>query len=171
MRLPRELSTIRSWEWRDVESLVRHANNINIWRTLRDEFPNPYSESDAKRWIQRCSESEPETHFAIEIGGYAVGAIGFKLGSDVYYRSAEIGYWLGEKYWGRGIMTEAVRALTDYAFGSFDICRIFARVFDQNQASMNVLAKAGYQFEARLKSSVTKEHRTLDELIFAMVKE
>jgi len=162
---------IRSWHEQDAASLTAHANNRKIWRNVRDAFPHPYREEDASGWIERASTEIPETHFAIVVDEKAVGAIGLLLKDDVYRRSAEIGYWLGEAYWGRGIVAEAVRALTDYAFENYDICRVYAGVFEWNTASMRVLEKAGYTFEARLKKAVTKEGLTVDEVVYSMIRE
>src|SRR5690606_7656580 len=106
---------VRPWRWGDEASLVRHANNRKVWRNLLDTFPHPYTEADAREWLERRATPEaPVTNFAIEVDGEAAGGIGLRLGEDVARRSAEIGYWLGEAHWGRGIATEAVRALTDY---------------------------------------------------------
>ena len=158
---------VRSWTWKDCDALVHHANNRNIWINLRDRFPYPYTREDGKRWLEIVTEIKPETNFAIAVQGEAIGAIGFSIQSDVGYRSAEIGYWLGEEFWGRGIATQALRAVTDYAFEHYDLCRIYAHVFEWNMASARVLEKAGYTLEARLKKSVTKDERTIDQLLYA----
>jgi len=163
-------STLRQWKTGDEESLVHHANNRNIWINLRDAFPHPYTLADARNWIQKASAATPQRDFAIEVDGKAVGGIGFTPREDVYKRSAEIGFWLGEEFWGRGIMTEALSAVTEYAFADFDLCRICAGVFEWNLASMRVLEKAGYQLEARLKKAVTKDGKTIDELLYAIVR-
>ena len=170
MELKLGMSTLRPWKPGDEDSLVRHANSRTIWRNLRDSFPNPYTLEDAKRWIQIANPGTPITNFAIVVEGAAVGGIGLMLKDDVFRRSAEIGYWLGEEYWGRGIVTEALRAVTDYAFANFDLCRLYAGVFEWNPASMRVLEKAGYEFECRMKKSVTKDGETIDELIYAIVR-
>ncbi len=161
---------IRSWRPGDEASLVRHANNRNVWRNLRDEFPHPYTPADAAEWIRKATGASPETAFAIAVDGAAVGGIGLRLGHDVYRRSAEIGYWLGEAYWGRGIATEAVHAMTDYGFARFDLARLWAGVFESNPASTRVLEKAGYELEARLRQSVTKDGQTMDELLYAIIR-
>jgi len=109
-------------------------------------------------------------YFAFIVEGSAVGGIGLVLKDDVFRRSAEIGYWLGEGYWGRGIATEAVRALTEYAFVTFDLCRLHAGVFEWNPASMRVLEKAGYTLEARHRKNVTKDGETIDRLVYALVR-
>jgi RimJ/RimL family protein N-acetyltransferase len=170
MELKLEKSTLRPWRPGDEQSLVHHANNRTIWRNLRDAFPHPYTLADARNWIRIANPASPVTNFAIVVGGVAAGGIGLVLKDDVFRRSAEIGYWLGEEYWGRGIVTEAVRAITDYAFATFDVCRLFAGVFEWNPASMRVLEKAGYEFESRMKKSVTKDGETIDELIYALVR-
>jgi len=158
---------VRSWRWKDCDSLVRHANNRNVWLNLRDRFPHPYTKDDAKRWLEIATEIKPETNFAIAAEGVAIGAVGFSVQSDVAYRSGEIGYWLGEEFWGRGIATEALMAVTDYAFASYDLCRLYAHVFEWNLASARVLEKAGYTLEGRLKKSVTKDKQTIDQLLYA----
>lgn len=163
-------SVLRAWKPGDEPSLVRHANSRTIWRNLRDAFPHPYTLVDAKRWIEVANPTPPITNFAIVVEGAAVGAIGLVLREDVFRKSAEIGYWLGEEFWGRGIVTEAVRAVTDYAFETFDLCRVYAGVFEWNPASMRVLEKAGYEFECRMKKSVTKDGETIDEFIYAVVR-
>jgi len=170
MEIKLNKSTLRAWKRGDEESLVRHANSRRIWRNLRDAFPHPYTLADAKRWIEIANPAPPPLNFAIVVDGAAVGGIGLLLKEDVFRRSVEIGYWLGEEYWGRGIVTEAVRAVTDYAFATFDICRVYAGVFEWNPGSIRVLEKAGYEFECRLKKSVTKDGETIDELIYAMIR-
>jgi ribosomal-protein-alanine N-acetyltransferase len=162
---------LRRWKAGDEESLVQQANNQRIWRNLRDRFPNPYTMEDARIWIGIASVCEPQTSFAITVDDLAVGGIGILLQEDVHRRSAEIGYWLGEDYWGRGIVTEAVRRVTDWAFENFDLCRIFAHVFAWNPASMRVLEKAGYEYEGRLRQSVTKDGQTIDQVIYAIIRE
>ena len=170
MELRLTKSTIREWRPGDEESLVLHANNRNVSRNLRDAFPYPYTMADATRWIETAGAADPLTSFAIEVDGSAVGGIGIVLKDDVYRRSAEIGYWLGEEFWGRGIVTEALEIMTDYAFSTWDLCRISAGVFEWNPGSVRVLEKAGYQFEGRMRKAVTKDGETIDELVFAIVR-
>jgi RimJ/RimL family protein N-acetyltransferase len=154
-----------------VSSLVRHANNRQVWRNLRDRFPHPYTVSDAEHWIHEATSMRPESHFAIAVAGEAVGGIGLELQKDVHRRSAEIGYWLGEEFWGRGIITDAVRAVTAFGFQVFDVCRIYACVFEWNPASRRVLEKAGYSLEGRLRKSVTKDGHTMDQCIYGILRE
>lgn len=171
MQIELKAGRVRSWRWKDCDSIVHHANNRNVWINLRDRFPHPYTLSDAKEWLESVIGRLPETNFAIaSINDEAVGGIGFILQQDVAYRSAEIGYWLGEEYWGRGLATDAVRAITDYTFAEYDICRLYAHVFEWNIASTRVLEKAGYLFEGRLKKSVTKDGKSIDQLMYAITR-
>ena len=171
MKLVLKTCTVRSWEWRDRDSIVLHANNRNVSINLRDRFPYPYTIRDARSWLEGVVDQERETNFAIDVAGEAVGGIGFIPQYDVGRRSAEIGYWLGEEFWGRGIATEALIAVTDYAFANFDLCRLYAHVFDWNGASSQVLEKAGYEFEGRMRKSVTKEGQTIDQLMYARIRQ
>ncbi|HEX3235649.1 MAG TPA: GNAT family protein [Gemmatimonadales bacterium] len=168
MQLDLPSSRIRSWRPGDEESLVREADNRNIWRTVRDRFPHPYTRAHADAWIVRATSDLPETHFAIDVAGEAVGGIGLDLQEDVARYSAELGYWLGEAYWGRGIMTAAVSRFTEYAFRTFELCRIYALVFETNPASFRVLERAGYALEGRLRRAVYKDGRILDQYLYAV---
>jgi RimJ/RimL family protein N-acetyltransferase len=161
---------VRSWRPGDEAALVKYANNRNIWINLRDAFPHPYTRSNARAWVQRSARQRPATQFAIASEQEAAGAIGFLLQEDVYRRSAEVGYWLGEPFWGRGITTRALRALTDYAFAQFDLVRLYATVFEWNPASVRVLEKSGFTFEGRLRKSVVKDGKTIDQFLYAMVQ-
>lgn len=171
MKLTLKTCTVRNWEWRDRDAIVRYANNRKVSINLRDRFPYPYTARDARNWLDMVVDQKAETNFAIDVGEEAVGGIGFTPQYDVGRRSAEIGYWLGEPFWGRGIATEALVAVTDYAFANFDLCRLYAHVFDWNGASARVLEKAGYVFEGRLLKSVTKDGQTIDQLMYAMIRE
>ena len=171
MELKLKSCSVRSWEWSDRDAIVRHANNRNVWINLRDRFPHPYTVNDARRWLEMVVGQKQATNFAIDVAGEAVGGIGFTVQYDVARRSGEIGYWLGEEFWGRGIATEALIAVTDHAFSNYDVCRLYAHVFDWNRASARVLEKAGYEFEGRMKQSVTKDGQTIDQLMYAMIRE
>jgi RimJ/RimL family protein N-acetyltransferase len=163
--------TLRRWHPKDVASLVRHANSRRVSANLRDRFAYPYTEKDARSWTEIASREDPLCHFAIVVHGEACGGIGLQLQPDVFRRSVEIGYWLGEAHWGRGIMTEAVSAVTAYGIELLGVCRVFAGVFDPNPASARVLEKAGYALEARLRRAVIKDGRMRDQLIYAYVVE
>src|SRR5215469_2064513 len=123
-------STLREWRKTDEASIVKHANNKNVSMNLADVFPFPYTVDDARAWIARHDGIEPQRDFAIAIDGNAVGGVGIYLAKGIHQRSGEIGYWLGEEFWGRGIVTEAVRAMTKYAFETFDLIHIFAGLFE-----------------------------------------
>ena len=162
---------IREWRRGDEESLVRHANNPNVSRHLREIFPYPYTADEATRWIMHASSKIPTTDFAIVVGGKAAGGIGFFQLGDVARRSVDIGYWLGEAHWGKGIMTDVLRAMSDHIFANFDVCRIQTIVFESNLTSIRVLEKAGYSYEGRQRRAVTKNGITMDALMYALVTE
>lgn len=169
MNLVLKKCVLREWQWGDKKSLIKNANNPRIARMVKDRFPYPYDVAAADHWLGMVTNENPQTNFVILVKNKAVGGIGFEAQEDIFRRSAEIGYWLGEKYWGKGIMTEAVQAITAYAFDHFDLCRLYAGVFATNPASMRVLEKCGYEFEGRLKKSITKHGQTIDQFVFAKV--
>lgn len=158
---------VRSWRYGDEERLHQHANNKSIWLNLRDTFPYPYTQVDAQRWIQFVVDPFEETNFAIDVEGEAVGNIGLRIGEDIDRRSAEVWYWLGENYWGRGIITAALRAITDIAFSDLSLIRVEAMPFGRNTASIKVLEKAGYQREGIMRWSAVKEGIVLDKVLYS----
>jgi ribosomal-protein-alanine N-acetyltransferase len=170
MMIRLEKSVIRLWQSGDELSLVRHANNRNVWINLRDLFPHPYTTADARHWIADQVGRRFPDHWAIEVEGHAVGAIGLKPRDDVNRISAEIGYWLGEEFWGRGIMTEAVHAMTRYGFETLGMTRIFAEVFEWNDSAMRVLEKNGYVREGVLRQSAIKAGKVIDQIVYANVR-
>jgi [ribosomal protein S5]-alanine N-acetyltransferase len=163
-------SVVRDWAADDAPSLARHADNWNIWINLRDRFPHPYTEADARGFLAHVTARDTRTVWAIEVDGEAAGGIGLVLMSDVERVSAEIGYWLGEAFWGRGVMTEAVHAVTTASFRQFDLTRIFALPFADNHGSVRVLEKAGYTLEGRLPQSAIKNGIVRDQLQFGAYK-
>lgn len=171
MRLILSRCELRSWEAGDVESLVVHANNRQIWIHLRDRFPHPYTRGDGQAFIRASRKSDPECNFAIAVKGLAVGGAGFQLHGDVERVSAEIGYWLGQPFWGQGITTEALVALTRYVVATHNLTRVFALPFASNTASCRVLEKAGYVLEARLRRSAIKDGRIVDQMQYAFIVE
>ena len=163
---------LRPWHMDDADSIVKYGNNRKIWRNLRDGFPYPYTIQDAENFLSMATDPEfPSLFWAIEIDGEAVGGIGVSPLTDVYRRTAEVGYWLGEPFWGRGIATEALKLVTDYAFSHLDLIRIHAGIYEWNPASARVLEKAGYHFEGRKKYHITKDGKTMDELMYVMIHE
>ena len=162
---------VRNWAAADAVSLARNANNWNIWINLRDRFPHPYTDADARGFLTHITTHDVPTVWAIEVDGEAAGGIGIVLMSDVERVSAEIGYWLGEKYWGRGVMSEAVRSVTTDVFRRFELTRIFALPFAENVGSIRVLEKAGYELEGRLRQSAIKNGVVRDQLQYAAYKQ
>jgi RimJ/RimL family protein N-acetyltransferase len=167
MQLTLKTCEIRSWQASDLESLVKYADNRNIWINLRDRFPHPYTARDGHAFLRHMRQQQPEMAFAICVEDEAVGGIGFQLQGDVERVSAEIGYWLGEPFWGRGIATEALVALTDYAIVTHGLTRVYAVPFAWNAASCRVLEKAGYVLEGRLRRSAVKGGSVTDQLQYA----
>ena len=158
--------------WDDVrpEELALTANNKSISDTLRDIFPYPYTIKAAEAWISSQKNIFPLQNFAIKVNAKLAGGIGCKPQPDVNCKSIEIGYWLGEDFWNKGIATGAVKKMTDYLFATFDVVRIFAPVFEINKASMKVLEKAGYHLEAIHKKAVFKNDILMDEYLYVKLK-
>lgn len=171
MQLSGQRVILRAWKPSDATSLARHANNANVARQLRDRFPHPYTIADARQFIQSVAGARPTMLFAMVVEGEAVGGIGFFPGGDVERFSAEIGYWLAEPYWGRGITAEAVRLISTYAFEVCNMLRLFALPFADNAQSIRVLEKAGYTREATLRSSSVKHGQVRDQALYALVNE
>ena len=169
MRLKLQTCEVRSWRASDAPAIVAHGNNRNVWVNLRDRFPYPYTERDARAFLRRVQETAEETFFAVAVNDEAVGGIGFMLQGDVERVSAEIGYWLGEAFWGRGIATEALAAVTRHAVERHQLTRLFALPFANNAASCRVLEKAGYVLEARLRRSAIKDGVVVDQLQYAFI--
>ena len=169
MKLALAQSIVRSWTNDDLGSLVKYADNRKIWLNLRDRFPHPYTRRDGREFIHLARSTRPETMFAIEVDGEAAGGIGFVPHSDVERVSAEIGYWLGEPFWGRGIVTEALVAVTKYAIETQHLTRVYAVPYARNESSCRVLDKAGYVLEGRLRRSCVKDGEVIDQLQYAFI--
>lgn len=168
MQLELSQCSVRDWRPSDARSLQHHADSHAVWRQLRDRFPHPYTRRDADVFLAGACGATPRTTFAIDVQGDAVGGIGLRLGDDVARASAEVGYWLGEQFWGRGIMTEVLRAVTEQAIHRFGIHRVYALPFAENVASARVLEKAGFTREGTLRRSALKDGRILDQAIYAI---
>jgi ribosomal-protein-alanine N-acetyltransferase len=162
--------TLRGWKTEDAASLQKHADNTNISDFLLDRFPSPYTMEAATGWIAMMCNQEPVVNFAIDVEGDVVGVIGLELREDVYRKSALLGYWISETLWGKGIMPQAIKLITTYAFENLDLIRIQAGVLSNNPKSMRVLEKAGYVKEGILKNSIVKKGIILDEHIYAALK-
>mgnify|MGYP000925457634 CR=1 FL=1 len=159
---------LRKWEISDQDSLVKYANNFEISKNLTDAFPHPYTIDDAARFIEMATKAHPNHIFAIEVNGEAVGGIGIHPQTDINRKNAELGYWLGQPFWGNGIISKAIPEVVKYGFDTFDIQRIYARPYGHNIASQKVLEKNGFTLEAHIKQNLYKNDEFVDELIYAI---
>ena len=160
---------LRSFKRSDAASIARHADNRQVWINLRDAFPHPYTPVDAEAFIELSLAEDPETHLAIVVEGEAAGAIGLRLNADIERVSAEVGYWIGESFWGRGITTRALIAFTGHAIKKYRLTRLYALPFEWNQASFRVLEKSGYELEGRLRRCAIKDSRIIDQLLYSYI--
>ena len=159
---------LRPWHNSDIESLVKYANNWEIAKNMTDAFPHPYTATNAKAFIEFATKDNPIHIFAIDINGEAVGGIGIHLQNDIHRKNAELGYWLAEPFWGKGIISDAIKQTVDFAFDTYDIERVFARPFGTNLASQKVLEKNGFSLEGRFEKVLFKNDAYVDELIYAV---
>lgn len=164
-------ATIRSYRIGDEHSIAHHANNENISQYMRDQFSYHYSLEAAQKWIPQVINEKPELKFAIAVNDIAVGGISLETQTDIFRYNAELGYWLGEEYWGRGIISEAIVTFTKWGFENFDFLRIFAGVLDTNVASKRVLEKAGFQFEARIRKGAVKNGIVMDDWFYSLIRQ
>ena len=164
---PAPVLTLRAWQYTDVDQLAKLANNRAIWNNLRDYFPHPYTRADANKWIRSHSTKRSSTHYAILMDGELVGAISIIPKEDIYRRSAEIGYWIGQPFWGKGIGTLAVTEVLEIFHRTHpEIIRVFAEVFAENKASMKVLQKNGFVLESVRKNAVIKNGVIGDDTVW-----
>ena len=159
---------LRPWQINDAKNLAEIANNPNIAKFMMNQFPHPYTLENAKMFINMASNNSPKNILAIDLNGTAIGGIGIHLQPDIYCKNAEMGYWLGEDYWGKGYITKAIELMIHYAFENFDIERIFAKPFGSNTGSKRVLEKSGFILEAHLSKTIFKNNVYEDELIYAV---
>ena len=160
---------MRPWAPADKPSLIAHANNRNVWRNLADIFPHPYTEADADQWLRIASAPDRSFKLAIEFDGMAVGGIGARSGEGIFVRTAQFGYWLGEPFWGRGIVTAAGRALLEHLKQDGRFARLEAPVFEWNPSSMRILEKLGFERVAVLRKSVTKDGQLIDSVFYSLL--
>jgi len=160
---------LRPLDLSDKFDLANIANNPNIAKNLRDGFPNPYTLADAEFFIEKIANNSSNYIFGIFHEQKYCGNIGIHPGSDVYCKSAELGYFIGEKFWSRGIATRAVKLIIDYTFDKLDIVKIYAGIFEYNPASMKVLEKNGFKQEGILRKSVYKNNKFYDEYRYGLV--
>ena len=164
--------TLRQWNKNDIPDLARLANNLKIWNNLRDRLPHPYTIKHAEDFISFCRFQKPQQVFAIEYKNKLAGCVGLELKDDVYKCTAEVGYWIGEPYWGKGIATEALGQIVDYGFKTFtDIVRIYAEVFEFNLSSMKVLEKNGFRLESIRKNAVIKNGKILSDFVWVRLRD
>jgi RimJ/RimL family protein N-acetyltransferase len=169
---------VRSLELADAEAIAKYANNRRVSINLRDSFPYPYTLDDARKWLRICARRERETEWAIArlVNEHAssseyIGGVGVHPMPDVYRLSAEVGYWLAEPFWGKGIATAAVKAVVNYVFTDFEFIRLHAGVFAWNPASARVLEKAGFSLESRMRKAVLKDGKIVDQLMYVVLRE
>lgn len=164
---------IRKWELSDAKDLARALSNRKIQDNLRDGLPYPYTVQDGEDYISAMlSADENETFaFAITVDGKAVGSIGVFRQANIHRQTAELGYYLAEEYWGKGIMTEAVKQICEYVFSKSDIIRIYAEPFAYNEASCRVLEKARFQYEGTLRRNAVKNGKIIDMKMYSLIKE
>jgi len=170
VRLECAKCVVRDWSRTDKTALVGIANNRNVWRNLTHKFPHPYTDADAEWWFGFLERMSEPTHWAIEVDAQAVGGIGVMRGEGVFVKSAHFGYWLGEEYWGRGIMTHAVKLVAPYAMSRFSLVRLESPVFAWNPASMRVLEKCGFVKEGVSRASVFKDGELVDQVLYSLVR-
>jgi [ribosomal protein S5]-alanine N-acetyltransferase len=169
MPITTSFGMIRAWEAEDVTSLGKYANNRKIWKNMRDGFAHPYTIRHAQTFLEAVSCQNPITFFAIATTNEAIGAIGLSINQDVHRYNAELAYWLGEPFWNRGYMSEAVTLFCDFGFKILGLNRIYAEPYASNSASGRILEKAGFTLEGRLKCSVFKDGQLFDQLLFAKI--
>jgi [ribosomal protein S5]-alanine N-acetyltransferase len=162
---------LRSWQKKDIFVLAQLADDYEVACTLRDSFPHPYTIEDAQRWVSyNLLQPDPNPVMAIEYNGLLVGCMGAFFKDDVYCKNAEVGYWLGRRYWGMGIAAKALGLLMQYLYNNFDVNRLYAEVFANNPGSAKVLEKNGFKLEACLKENVYKNGVFVDNLIYAYLR-
>jgi len=162
---------LRPYTLEDAEALASIANSRKISKNLRDAFPYPYSIEDAKNFITMCEEKEVQAVFAIIYKGHLAGSIGLHPLEDVYRRTAEIGYFVGEEFWGKAIATKSVEMITKFGFESLHLTRIFAGIFESNRPSMRVLEKNGFILECIKRRAVLKDNKILNEHLYAKLND
>lgn len=163
--------SIRPWQKQDAQALAQIANNRAVWNNLRDAIPNPYTVMDALRWISQASQQSPLCHFAIVQNGVLVGNIGCTPQTDIYRKTMEVGYFIGQTHWGKGIATKAVEIIIDYVWKNFDVVRIEARTLAYNHASMRVLQKNGFTLEVTRKNGAFKNNELVDEQVWVLLRQ
>lgn len=164
--------TIRAWRLEDANNLAAMLNNKKIHDNLRDGLPYPYTVKDATSFIEAMLSADPTKSFAfaITVDDQAIGSIGVFRRENIHFKTAEMGYYIGEEYWGNGFCTSAVKQICNYIFKNTDIIRIFAEPFAFNIASCHVLEKAGFEFEGLLRCNAYKNGKIEDMRMYSLIK-
>jgi len=162
---------LRPWQKRDAQALATITNNRKIWNNMRDRLPNPYTVMDALQWLNHIAMQDPPENLAILHQGQVVGNIGCVPQKDIYRKSVEIGYFIGEEYWGHGFATLAVGEFLKYLQENFDPIRIYAEVFEHNKSSMRVLQKNGFYLESIRRKAALKNNVLLDDFVWVKLIE
>ena len=170
MELVDEEVRLRPLRYSDREQIAKLANNRKIWNNLRDMLPHPYTIEDADKFLDMVKKQDPLVTFAIEYNYAFAGVIGMVPGVDVYRKGSEIGYWLGEPFWGKGIANRALKLATKYGFEALNFERLHAGVFETNEASKRVLEKCGYQLECVARKAIFKNKKLMDEHRYVIFK-
>lgn len=157
---------LRPWKKEDAAALTAIANNKKVWLNVRDRFPHPYTIHNALDWIKHNAQQHPTQHFAIIATGKIAGSIGVFLKDDVYKKTLEVGYFIGEQYWGKGVATKAVELMLGYIPSHFEVVKIYAEVFEHNKASMRVLEKNGFTLESKRIKSIYKNNLLLNDQVW-----
>ena len=160
--------TLRKWQDSDKPNLIKHANNRKIAMYLRNGFTYPYTEKAADFFLNLVKENPDQPLFAITVAGEAIGGVGLHPQKDIYRKNAEIGYWISEEYWGKGIMTNAINEILEYSWNHLDIDRVVAIIFGTNVGSIKVAEKCGFVLEATLSKTIYKFGLYEDELIYGI---
>ncbi len=155
----------------DAEALQKIGDNKNIWRWVRDRFPNPFTVQDAREYLDRLGSSELRFYRGIEFENELVGVIGLKRKEYINRYSAEMGYWIGQDYWNMGFATQAVMAMLSVAFDEWELMRVFAFTMEGNDASQRVLEKAEFTYEGVKRKAVYKDDKFHDELFFSILRD
>ena len=162
--------TLRRWRPADQQDLIGEADSRAVWRNLSHNFPHPYTAADAFSWIERCMEQDPPQDLVIAAGDRLIGVCGVGRGEGVGHYMAEVGYWLGERHWGKGIMTAAFRAFVGYVWETFDVQRLQATVFAWNPASGRILEKSGFSLEGVHRNAIYKDGEFVDLLMYSQLR-
>ncbi len=162
---------LREFTKEDIPKIAEYGNNKKISTNLKDAFPSPYTIEDAEKFLEMVNKQNPRTFFAIEHNGQYVGNISLSKGSDVYRKSAEIGYFIAEPFWNKGIATKAIQLMIRFGFDTLDVIRIYAGVFEFNEASQHVLEKCGFIKEGVFKKAICKNNKMYNEIVYSKLKE